>query len=119
MENELMSFKHQSNEFSIRKNTESVIQEIYNDAIVYAIDFQFKFQGMDTSVVMQFNSSVDGPRREGVIVLKFNDFGQMRRISASIDHIFHQFFPNGTVPGINHDAYLMTIFLKGVTEQIP
>lgn len=99
------------------QNDEKRLEEVYNNTIVYAIDFQFKFQSMDRSVVMQFNSSVDGPRREEVILLKFDDFGKMRRISASVDHIFHQFFPKGTIQGINHDAYLMTIFLKGVTEQ--
>jgi hypothetical protein len=93
------------------------LEELFSNTIVYAIDFQFKFQSMDRSVVMQFNSSVDGPRREEVILLKFDDFGKMRRISAFVDHIYHQFFPKGTIQNINHDAYLMTIFLKGVTEQ--
>ncbi len=99
------------------KNIDQLLENLYTNAIVYAIDFQFKFQSMDRSVVMQFNSSVDGPRREEVILLKFNDFGKIRRISASIDLIYHQFFPKGTIQNINHDAYLMTIFLKGVTEQ--
>jgi hypothetical protein len=99
------------------QNNERLLTEIYNRDIVYAIDFQFKFQSMDRSVVLKFNSSVDGPRREEVILLKFDDFGKQRRISAFIDHIYHQFFPKGTIQGINHDAYLMTIFLKGVTEQ--
>jgi hypothetical protein len=99
------------------QNTEKILAELYNNSIIYAIDFQFKYQSMDRSVVIQFNTSVDGPRREEVIILKFNDYGKMVRISAFIDHIYHQFFPKGTVQGINHDAYLMTIFLKGVTEQ--
>ncbi|TSJ47602.1 hypothetical protein [Fluviicola chungangensis] len=103
--------------YKLQKDNETVLKGLAGDSIVYAIDFQFKFQSMDRSVVMQFNSSVDGPRREELILLKFDDFGQMRRISASVDHIYHQFFPKGTILNIQHDAYLMTIFLKGVTEQ--
>ncbi|MDF3026433.1 MAG: hypothetical protein K0S23_740 [Fluviicola sp.] len=105
------------NNFKSLQNDEKVLKELFSNTIVYAIDFQFKFQSMDRSVVMQFNSSVDGPRREEVILLKFDDFGKTRRISAFIDHIYHQFFPKGTIQNINHDAYLMTIFLKGVMEQ--
>ncbi len=99
------------------KNNDKLLENLSTNTIVYAVDFQFKFQSMDRSVVMQFNSPVDGPRREEVILLKFNDFGKIRRVSASVDHIYHQFFPKGTIQNINHDAYLMTIFLKGVTEQ--
>ena len=105
------------NNYISSQNNERLLKELYDNTIVYAIDFQFKFQSMDRSVALQFNSSVDGPRREEVILLKFDDFGKHRRISAFIDHIYHQFFPKGTIQGINHDAYLMTIFLKGVTEQ--
>ena len=100
-----------------QQNRERILTELYNNTIVYAIDFQFKFQSMDRSVVMQFNSSVDSPRREEVILLKFNDYGKTKRISASIDYVYHQFFPKGTIQNVKHDAYLMTIFLKGVTEQ--
>lgn len=103
--------------YKLPKNNDAVLKGLADDSIVYAIDFQFKFQSMDRSVVMQFNCSVDGPRREELILLKFDDFGQMRRISASVDHIYHQFFPKGTILNVKHDAYLMTIFLKGVTEQ--
>ncbi|PQJ09116.1 hypothetical protein CJD36_020170 [Flavipsychrobacter stenotrophus] len=116
MENILIDNDKFSN-FKLLENKEALLKELYDDTVVYAIDFQFKFQSMDRSVVMQFTTSVDGPRREEVILLKFNDFGEMRRISAFIDHIYHQFFPKGTIQNINHDAYLMTIFLKGVTEQ--
>jgi hypothetical protein len=100
-----------------QQNSERLLTELYNNTMVYAIDFQFKFQSMDRSVVMEFNSSVDGPRRDEVILLKFNDYGKTKRISASIDHVYHQFYPKGTIQNVNHDAYLMTIFLKGVTEQ--
>ncbi len=96
---------------------EKRLTEIFTNSVVYAIDFQFKFQSMDRSIVMQFNSSVDGPRREEVIVLTFDDFGQKKRVSAFIDHIYHQFFPKGTIHNVNHDAYLMNIFLKSITEQ--
>lgn len=99
------------------ENSEGTLAKLYVGKVVYAIDFQFNFQGTGRSVILQFDTSVDGPRREEVIVLKFDDFGKIRRISASIDHIYHQFFPKGTVQGIDHDGYLMTIFLKGVTEQ--
>ena len=103
--------------YKLPKSGETLLKEFTTDTVVYAIDFQFKFQSMDRSVIMQFNSSVEGPRREEVIILKFDDFGQKRRISAFVDHIYHQFFPRGTIQGINHDAYMMTIFLKGITEQ--
>ncbi|GAA0692204.1 hypothetical protein ACK8HJ_22690 [Vreelandella titanicae] len=84
---------------------------------VYVTTLNFTYNGMRKSVAIHYNSPVEAPRREEVVILRFNDFGTIRRISASVEYVFHEFYPAGTVSGVNNDGYIVKLQLHGVTDQ--
>ena len=105
--------------YEVKESSEQILERFNNTKSdsLYLINFDFKFHGRVAGFSIKYDYPMEAPRREEVVMLRFPYDDTIRRITASVEYIFHEYYPKGTLTNINKDAYIIRIFLHGVTEQ--
>lgn len=83
---------------------------------VFPVVLNFPYKGQQRSESLSFPAPIDLPARGEIITFKFRDFGTLRRISATVDHVIREFYGPATVTGIDA-GLIVQIHLDGVTDQ--
>jgi hypothetical protein len=83
---------------------------------VYPVVLNFPYNGQQRSELLTFNHPINIPTRGDVVTFKFNDFGTIKRISASVEYTIREFYGSGVVSGVKA-GYIVQILLTGITHQ--
>lgn len=83
---------------------------------IYPVNLNFTYQGMSRQQPIQFPHPVAAPSSGDVVVFSFNDFGTIRRVRGIADSVRYEYYPIGTIPGVNIPGNIIEINVVAVVD---